>query len=130
MFQERALAFAHTEVADTPIVLIQERPSLTLKKDLRRIPLDEGVHTLGRKASISFPDDPFMSRIHCVIEVKKNASGGYSLILSDDGSHSPSGKPSSNGTFLNEERLGPYDKVYLQPGDILRLGHTEFVVEG
>jgi pSer/pThr/pTyr-binding forkhead associated (FHA) protein len=54
-------------------------------------------------------------------------SGDYLCILTDDGSISDSGEPSTNGTFHNGTRLTRYDKIYLNHNDNLRLGHTDFV---
>jgi len=36
---------------------------------------------------------------------------------------------SSNGTFVNDERLGPEDQVVLHPGDLVRIGSTYVVFE-
>ncbi|NQT87815.1 GAF domain-containing protein, partial [bacterium] len=36
---------------------------------------------------------------------------------------------SSNGTFVDDERLGPEDQVVLHPGDLIRIGSTYVVFE-
>jgi pSer/pThr/pTyr-binding forkhead associated (FHA) protein len=64
--------------------------------------------------------------LHCMIEVIEKHSETL-CILTDDGSISESGEASTNGTFYNETRLTRYDKVYLNHGDKVRLGRTEFV---
>lgn len=87
------------------------------------------MNTLGRNGHVSLHSDEYVSRIHCAVEVQKWPKG-YRLVLADDGSASPTGQPSRNGTFLNGERLGPLDKMLLLPGDIIRVGHTELVVAG
>lgn len=81
-----------------------------------------GVNVLGRQGDVALPAaDKKISRKHCAIEVKESP-GGWLVILSDDGSHT--GKPSTNGTFSDENRLSKYDKVYLEDGDRFRVGRT------
>lgn len=111
------------------VAVFQSIPALLPKNLNRRYTLKEGPNILGRTGDVALPDDAFASRIHCTVEVCPVPSG-YRLILADDGSASPTGQPSRNGTFLNGERLGPLDKMLLLPGDIIRVGHTELVVVG
>lgn len=102
------------------------RPRVSNPADQSEFSLKSGKNVLGRGADISFPGDRFISRKHCLIEViEKN--GEQLCILTDDGSISDSGEPSTNGTFHNDTRLTRYDKVYLNHNDRIRLGHTEFI---
>lgn len=90
--------------------------------------LKPGRTTLGRKGDIAFEDDLFLSRVHCLIQVSEKG-GRTKAILTDDGTGSASGEPSKNGTFYNGERLGIYDQIILNKGDIIRIGRTELKVQ-
>lgn len=86
--------------------------------------LKPGKNIIGRDTDISIPGDRYISRKHCLIEVvEKNF--GHLCILTDDGSISDSGTPSTNGTFYNGNRLTRYDKFYLENNDKIRVGHTD-----
>lgn len=85
--------------------------------------LKPGKNILGRDADISIDGDRYISRKHCLIEVVARGNS-YQCILTDDGSISDSGQPSTNGTFHNEVRLTALDKIYLSPGDTIRVGRT------
>jgi DNA-directed RNA polymerase subunit RPC12/RpoP len=88
--------------------------------------LKVGKNIIGRDADLSITGDRYISRRHCLVEVIEKG-GEYLCILTDDSSISDSGEPSTNGTFHNGTRLTRYDKVYLDPGDKIRLGHTDFI---
>lgn len=60
--------------------------------------------------------DRKMGRVHAVF--KKKGKVGYTLM--DMGS--------KNGVFLNGEKLGPDKELYLEDGDLIRLGETQFRV--
>jgi pSer/pThr/pTyr-binding forkhead associated (FHA) protein len=102
------------------------RPRVSNPADQSELPLKTGKNVLGREADLSFPGDRYISRKHCLIEVIEK-SGELLCILTDDGSISDSGEPSTNGTFHNDTRLTRYDKVYLNHLDRIKLGHTEFI---
>jgi hypothetical protein len=89
-------------------------------------PLKPGKNIIGREAGISIAGDRYISRLHCLVEVVEKHSETL-CILTDDGSISESGEPSTNGTFYNESRLTRYDKIYLNHGDKVRIGRTELV---
>jgi len=91
--------------------------------------LKTGKNIIGRKADLSIENgDRYISRVHCLIEVIEK-TGNINIILTDDGSISESGEPSSNGTFHNDKRLTKYDKIYLEDNDKVRIGHTDFVIK-
>jgi pSer/pThr/pTyr-binding forkhead associated (FHA) protein len=70
-----------------------------------------GGATLGRGDVEIRLDDPFASSQHARISRQ-----GHTLVLEDLGS--------TNGTYLNEEALtGPQP---LHPGDLIRIGDSEF----
>jgi hypothetical protein len=102
------------------------RPRLCNPETNAEFPLMIGKNVIGRDADISFPEDHFISRKHCLVEVIEK-SGELLCILTDDGSISSSGEPSTNGTFHNDNRLTKYDKVFLENLDKIRLGHSEFI---
>jgi len=107
----------------------QEKPldaKLVDEGNEKEYALKEGKNVIGRKADISVANDPFISRKNCLIEVLKN-SYHYDFILTDDGTLSDSGEPSTNGTFHNGNRLSKYDKIYLSNGDKIRIGHSELI---
>ncbi len=86
------------------LILFPGRP------DERRLPLSDGVCTLGRaeECTLSVPSAS-LSRQHARIEVR-----GDRVWVADLGS--------KNGTYLNEERVERTQSV--QPGDRLRLGEV------
>lgn len=79
----------------------------------RVIPLQEGVVNLHRR-DVN-PNDDMISRTHARI-VRR----GESLWLEDLGS--------TNGTYLNEQRL--FEPALLKSGDVIRVGATQLRVEG
>lgn len=84
-----------------------------------------GSHTLGRssersRATVQLPvGDMYMSKCHAAVDV--SVSGGMlQAVVSDAGS--------SNGTFVNEQRLMPGQRRQLEEGDRLRIGATTLTV--
>jgi len=99
---------------------------ISTKKEYK---LKTGKNIIGRKADLSIDNgDRYISRVHCLIEVIEK-TGNIDIILTDDGSISESGEPSSNGTFHNEKRLTKYDKIYLENNDKVRIGHSDFIIK-
>ncbi len=93
-------------------------------------PLKIGKNIIGRNADISINNgDKFMSRKHCLIEIT-NKNNTLNIILTDNGEVDDNAKPSTNGTFYNgsPERLSVYDKIYLNNGDKIKIGHTDFYI--
>jgi uncharacterized protein YbaR (Trm112 family) len=90
----------------------------------RKLILKRGMNLIGRKAPDSQASiqletpDPFMSRSHTCIELAVKPGDCFEHLLSDAGS--------KNGTFHNDERLGPGDAIILASGDRVRIGHTVF----
>lgn len=119
------------QVADSDKTIILDSPSKKIKPALIEVntgteyQLSVGKNILGRDASISIQGDRFISSKHCLVEVL-DYNGHLQCVISDDGSCN-SGKPSTNGTFLNEKRLENFDKLFLNKGDKIRIGHTEFI---
>jgi len=90
--------------------------------------LKTGKNIIGRQGDICIDSgDRYIGRKHCLIQIIIKADS-LDIILIDDGSISDSGQPSTNGTFYNGNRLTKYDKIYLNNGDKLKMGHTEFEI--
>nr|BBH93352.1 hypothetical protein KTA_15510 [Thermogemmatispora argillosa] len=82
-----------------------------------RIPLGPGVTTIGRAPDNQIRlDDQQVSSHHAEFRAE---DGGYSLV--DRGS--------TNGTFVNDERLTSQVPRRLRPGDRIRFGETVFTYE-
>jgi hypothetical protein len=73
-----------------------------------KYPLEADALTIGRNpsASVSFPEDNFLSGTHCAFQV---TSGG--VVLTDHNS--------TNGTFVNGQRI---TQSNLRPGDVITAG--------
>lgn len=82
-----------------------------------RLPLKVGENTFGRRPEndVVFPL-PFVSGRHGVIEVSESE-----VFITDLGS--------TNGTFLNDARIGPNQRVQLRPDDEIKLGEFSYRVE-
>lgn len=102
------------------------RPRLVQLSDNTEFLLKTGKNIIGRDADICIPGDRYISHKHCMIEVMEQF-GEIQCIITDDGSISTKGEPSTNGTFYNEQRLSRYDKLFLSDGDKLRIGRTDFI---
>lgn len=89
--------------------------------------LKEGRNTIGRADRKRTADigintqDMSMSRLHCVIEVVKQKSGKYKVIISDARDLE---KIDVKPIFVNNEMLSSYDKILLEDGDNIKLGNT------
>ena len=75
-------------------------------------PLSNPRYIIGRKGSMAFPTDKFMSREHAKI---KNNSG--TITVQDMGSQ--------NGTFINGKQLNQVHE--LRNGDKIKCGNTELL---
>lgn len=112
--------------------IVETGPKKTLKPRLVQLPdgteypLKTGTNIIGRNAEITIPGDRYISHKHCMIEVKAQF-GEIQCIITDDGSISEKGEPSTNGTFYNEQRLTRFDKLFLNNEDRIRIGHTDFI---
>ncbi len=77
--------------------------------------LPGGPRTVGRAVRADFiVDAPLVSRCHCRLDV----NGDGRLRVED--------LDSTNGTFVNDRRV---DHAVLAPGDVLRVGRAQLVVE-
>ena len=87
-----------------------------------------GRNILGRKSSKPIDiaietNDIYMSREHCVIEVRLNKLDKYDFLIRDN--------KSTNGTIINgiqRKKLSTEDVFFLKDGDSLQLGMTKVVL--
>ena len=90
----------------------------------------EGVNYIGRKKrddganTILLEDDPFVSRTHAFIKVKKTTGDTQFVLYDGDGS-----KPSVNGVFVNgnEKRINQH--CALSENDTIQIGTTKLVLK-
>jgi|GEM_PF-1157063 len=68
----------------------------------------------ARECSLQLLHDPELSRVHCTI--RRSAENTFALV--DEGS--------TNGTFLNEDKVGSEERP-LKEGDRIRIGTTVLV---
>lgn len=102
------------------------------------LPLRVGRQLIGRQNTTSPCDimittqDVFMSRNHCILEVKPGRIGGFEYLLSDRKMTNGVPEPmSANGTFVNAfpNPLQPNDMIYLNDGDTIQMGKTKVVIK-
>jgi pSer/pThr/pTyr-binding forkhead associated (FHA) protein len=88
--------------------------SLDPALSFRLLPGD--VRTIGRAPGVQFVvDAPLVSRVHCRLTL----SADDALTVEDLGS--------TNGTYVNDERID--QPTPLQPTDALKVGRVSFAVE-
>lgn len=90
--------------------------------------LKPGKNVIGRRGDLlTEHPDSYISRLHCLIEVVVGNNMSR-VVLTDDGSLN-GGKASANGTFHNNIRLSVYDKIVLNDGEKIRIGHTDLIYQ-
>ena len=75
---------------------------------------DENAVGRSKECRLQLLHDPELSRVHCTF--KRHPDGSFVLV--DEGS--------TNGTYLNEERVGS-EELPLREGDRVRIGTTVLV---
>lgn len=117
---------APTQVAHhVPVAASAGRARLVLTSGAKEFPLDKDTILLGRRSPVDgiFPEvdltehdtDSYISRRHGRITRQEST-----FVYEDLGS--------SNGSWVNANKLQPHVQQPLQEGDSLRLGKTEMVV--
>lgn len=89
--------------------------------------LQEGINIVGRAPKpenginciVIEGADQSISRSHLTISTDKRHIG-FAYLLKDNNS--------SNGTYLNEEKLSQYDEVYLESEDVITIGTVEITL--
>jgi hypothetical protein len=86
-----------------------------------RVPLSVTPFTIGREADNRLvADDSLCSRHHACIDRRQDSHGQVGYQLTDVGS--------SNGTYLNGQRLTPHQPVWLKTQDRIKMGNEEWLV--
>ncbi|HEY9663559.1 MAG TPA: FHA domain-containing protein, partial [Allocoleopsis sp.] len=86
------------------------------------IPLASNPFTIGRELDNTLVStDDLCSRHHARIEQIKDSQHNVVYQLTDIGS--------SNGTYINAQRLNPHQPTPLAPGDRLKIGTEEWIFE-
>lgn len=114
-----------TEIGDDTDHKIQNAKLVETETGKEHI-LKPGKNIIGRKADISIQGDRYISRLHCLIEMKKQ-TWGIELTICDDGTET--GKQSTNGTFYKDQKLTKFDKIVLKNNDKIRVGRTNLIVK-
>ena len=114
-----------TEIGDDNDLKIQNAKLVETQTGKEHI-LKQGKNIIGRKTDVSITGDRYISRLHCLVEMKKQ-TWGIELTISDDGTETE--KPSTNGTFYKDERISKFDKIVLKSGDKIRVGRTNLIVK-
>lgn len=101
---------------------ITERPE---KKDVKR----RLYHSDGRKASdlevANLLIGKYKGKVDIYIE-DESVSRMHARILKDQGEYYLEDSNSTNGTYLNKQRLQPYERKKLEQGDEIRCGNVAF----
>jgi hypothetical protein len=100
----------------------------TENKKTETFDLFEGINYIGRKkkedgaVSIVLQDDPFVSRTHAFIKIKRIKGNLQFALYDGDG-----GKPSINGVFLNGKEGRINQHCSLVENDTIQIGATKLV---
>ena len=120
-FGSATLTLELPEGFETPVVAEEVAPPLaylvSLQDASQRYPLYARPLKIGRRAGNDIViNDPYVSGTHATIEIV-----GNEVRITDLGS--------TNGTFMGEVRLTPNLPMPVEPGAVLTLGKSQFVVE-
>lgn len=96
----------------------------------KTFPLYYGLNYIGRNPQVNAPciiidDDPYVSRIHTLLEVINISP---LRIAVSDNHVSNQGKPSKNGTYINGNDKRLEDRITIGPNDTIQIGMTKFIV--
>lgn len=94
--------------------------------------LYEGGNVIGKETTaidtdVAISDDVYVSYGHATLWLHKAPPALWVYELYDDGSSRPDGKTSLNGTFVNGQTPRITEPVFLQDGDTIQVGLTQFV---
>jgi len=110
--------------AETPAPTISARPRLSLVDGGGEFPLDRDVVALGRRS----PADSIFPEVDLTeADTESYVSRRHGRIVRQEGRLLYEDVGSSNGSFLNGNRLTSGVQAEIREGDRLRLGKTEMV---
>lgn len=94
--------------------------------------LYEGGNVIGKETTaidtdVAISDDVYVSYGHATLWLHKAPPALWVYELYDDGSGRPDGKTSLNGTFVNGRTPRIIEPIFLQDGDTIQVGLTQFV---
>lgn len=102
----------------------------TENQSVKTFPLFYGKNYIGRNQQPDAPtviidDDPYVSRIHAVLEIIN--INPLQIVVSDD-SQGNKGKPSKNGTYINGDERRLQNKIMIGANDTIQIGMTKLVI--
>lgn len=103
----------------------------TENQSAKTFPLYYGKNFIGRNNHSSAPtiilgEDPYVSRVHCLLEVIN--INPLEITICDDAVFLS--KPSKNGTYVNGNEKRLLKKMILNENDTIQVGMTKFAVKG
>ena len=110
---------ATPEVKPLAVAAAGDRRATLLAKDGHVIPITDTVFTVGRRPGnlLCITDDQFISGMHAEL-VWRN---GQTFVVD---------KNSTNGTFVNDQKLSPGTEMIVNNGDRVKFGATTFLFRG
>ena len=110
---------ATPEVKPLAVAAAGDRRATLLAKDGRVIPITDTVFTVGRRPGnlLCITDDQFISGMHAEL-VWRN---GQTFVVD---------KNSTNGTFVNDQKLSPGSEMIVNNGDRVKFGATTYLFRG
>ncbi len=102
----------------------------TENQSSKTFPLYYGKNYIGRNNHASEPtiviaEDPYVSRIHCLLEVVN--TNPLEITVCDDAIFL--GKPSKNGTYINGNEKRLLKKITVEENDTIQVGMTKFAIK-
>ncbi|MFN7830077.1 MAG: FHA domain-containing protein, partial [Armatimonadota bacterium] len=110
---------ATPEVKPLAVGAAGDRRATLLAKDGRVIPITDTVFTVGRRPGnlLCITDDQFVSGQHAELVWRS----GQTFVVD---------KNSTNGTFVNDQKLTPGSEMIVNSGDRVKFGATTFLFRG
>ena len=110
---------ATPEVKPLAVAAAGDRRATLLAKDGRVVPITDTVFTVGRRPGnlLCITDDQFISGMHAEL-VWRN---GETFVVD---------KNSTNGTFVNDQKLTPGSEMIVNNGDRVKFGATTYLFRG
>lgn len=93
----------------------------------KSFPLYIGKNAIGRDqqsfSTIILDNDPYVSRQHAIVEVRKTS---HIEVFISDGIH---GKPSKNGIYLNSNEIRINKTTAIRQNDTIQIGNTKLILK-
>jgi pSer/pThr/pTyr-binding forkhead associated (FHA) protein len=110
---------ATPEVKPLAVAAAGDRRATLLTKDGRVVPITDTVFTVGRRPGnlLCITDDQFISGMHAELAWRN----GQTFVVD---------KNSTNGTFVNDQKLTPGSEMIVNNGDRVKFGATTYLFRG